>query len=203
MVSVLARNIANRRQHQTLCELFDKADVTKDGTISFAEYQAMCDEYGVKLQPEDRVAIKAIADEDGEIHKNDFVMHLKQSSMLREFEVANEDSEIHWKKKADLAFRIFDVNRDGFVNKKEFQWMTTNTILSQKKIDTMFKRCDLDGDGKLNYDEFIRLIFRHREREEKQKQAELAKARAEAKRRAKEMKDTKKKKKVKGKKKCE
>ena len=68
------------------------------------------------------------------------------------------------------------MNRDGFVNKKEFQWMTTNTILSQKKIDTMFKvftissrlsnkqyaerrpfqRCDLDGDGKLNYDEFIR-----------------------------------------------
>ena len=51
-----------------LCELFDKADVTKDGTISFAEYQAMCDEYGVKLQPEDRVAIKAIADEDGEVN---------------------------------------------------------------------------------------------------------------------------------------
>ena len=51
-----------------LCELFDKADVTKDGTISFAEYQAMCDEYGVKLQPEDRVAIKAIAAEDGEVN---------------------------------------------------------------------------------------------------------------------------------------
>ena len=51
-----------------LCELFDKADVTKDGTISFAEYQAMCDEYGVKLQHEDRVAIKAIADEDGEVN---------------------------------------------------------------------------------------------------------------------------------------
>ena len=28
----------------------------------------MCDEYGVKLQPEDRVAIKAIADEDGEVN---------------------------------------------------------------------------------------------------------------------------------------
>ena len=50
-----------------LCELFDKADVTKDGTISFAEYQAMCDEYGVKLSAEDRIAIKAIADEDGEV----------------------------------------------------------------------------------------------------------------------------------------
>ena len=35
--------------------------------------------------------------------------------------------------------RIFDVNRDGFVNKKEFQWMTTNDILNKKKIDIMFK----------------------------------------------------------------
>jgi hypothetical protein len=68
--------------------------------------------------------------------------------------------------------RIFDVNRDGFVNKKEFQWMTTNDILNKKKIDIMFKvsawlhhslwlmsssqRCDLDGDGKLNQDEFTR-----------------------------------------------
>ena len=47
--------------------MFDKADVTKDGTISFAEYQAMCDEYGVKLQAEDKNVIKAIADEDGEV----------------------------------------------------------------------------------------------------------------------------------------
>lgn len=36
------------------------------------------------------------------------------------------------------------MNRDGFVNKKEFQWMTTNTILSQKKIDTMFKVLDIN-----------------------------------------------------------
>ena len=47
--------------------------MTKDGTISFAEYQAMCDEYGVKLQHEDRVAIKAIADEDGEVNSVTFV----------------------------------------------------------------------------------------------------------------------------------
>ena len=36
------------------------------------------------------------------------------------------------------------MNRDGFVNKKEFQWMTTNTILSQKKIDTMFEVLDIN-----------------------------------------------------------
>ena len=36
------------------------------------------------------------------------------------------------------------MNRDGFVNKKEFQWMTTNTILSQKKIDTKFKVLDIN-----------------------------------------------------------
>ena len=65
-----------------LCELFDKADVTKDGTISFAEYQAMCDEYGVKLQHEDRVAIKAIADEDGEVNNVTFVTAVCDMSCL-------------------------------------------------------------------------------------------------------------------------
>ena len=47
------------------------------------------------------------------------------------------------------------MNRDGFVNKKEFQWMTTNTILSQKKIDTMFKVFKYDN---LNHEILPKLI---------------------------------------------
>ena len=47
------------------------------------------------------------------------------------------------------------MNRDGFVNKKEFQWMTTNTILSQKKIDTMFKVSNYDN---LNHETLPKLI---------------------------------------------
>ena len=50
-----------------LCEVFDKADITRDGTISIAEYMALCEEYGVELSEEDILAVKDIADEDGEV----------------------------------------------------------------------------------------------------------------------------------------
>ena len=47
--------------------MFDKADITRDGTISIAEYMALCEEYGVELSEEDILAVKDIADEDGEV----------------------------------------------------------------------------------------------------------------------------------------
>ena len=76
--------------------------------------------------------------------------------MLKDFEVADPNSEYHWKKKADLAFRfeivkyfeltlrnlyprIFDVNSNGFVSKKEFKWMTTNERIRHTKVDILFE----------------------------------------------------------------
>ena len=35
-------------------------------------------------------------------------------------------------------FRIFDRNKDGFINKKEFKMMTTASKFSMKKIETVF-----------------------------------------------------------------
>ena len=104
-----------------LCEVFDKADITRDGTISIAEYMALCDEYGVRLTDDDVEDVRNIADADGEVgvyknnikfsqssiqvHRNDFILHIKNSRLLKQFEVADPASEFHWKKKADLAFR--------------------------------------------------------------------------------------------------
>ena len=48
--------------------MFDKADITRDGTISIAEYMALCNEYGVQLDEEDIKAVKDIADNDGEVN---------------------------------------------------------------------------------------------------------------------------------------
>ena len=52
--------------HAALCELFDKADTGGDGTISIAEYVAMCDEYGIELTDEHLEGVRNIANEDGE-----------------------------------------------------------------------------------------------------------------------------------------
>lgn len=87
MVSIIAKKIAIKRQyngnsaHQkrfhillfqlcccpALCEVFDRADITRDGTISIAEYMALCEEYGVYLDDDDIEAIQDLADKDGEV----------------------------------------------------------------------------------------------------------------------------------------
>ena len=50
-----------------LCEVFDRADITRDGTISIAEYMALCEEYGVCLDGDDVKQIQELADSDGEV----------------------------------------------------------------------------------------------------------------------------------------
>ena len=50
-----------------LCEVFDRADITRDGTISIAEYTALCEEYGVLLDDDDIESIQELADSDGEV----------------------------------------------------------------------------------------------------------------------------------------
>ena len=51
----------------------------------------------------------------------------------------DRQSDFYWKKKADLAFRIFDRNKDGYINKKEFRMMTTASKFPMKKIEAIFE----------------------------------------------------------------
>jgi len=146
--------------------IFDKFDLSKDGTISIEEYQTLCEEYGVNVTEEDIIALKNIADEDGEIHKDAFILHIKCNGLLKNFQVADPESDRHWIKKADLAFKIFDIDGDGFVSKKEFKWMTANKRISMRKVDIMFERCDLNRDGRLDYTEFKTMILRNKDRKD-------------------------------------
>eukprot|EP00090_Calanus_glacialis_P042725 TRINITY_DN75741_c0_g1_i1.p1 TRINITY_DN75741_c0_g1~~TRINITY_DN75741_c0_g1_i1.p1 ORF type:complete len:200 (-),score=57.09 TRINITY_DN75741_c0_g1_i1:71-670(-) len=166
MVSVIAKNIRNRRQHKALCELFDKADSSRDGKISIKEYVDMCETYGVELRDEDIREVLEIADEHGEVRKNDFILHIKNANLSKHFECADPESELHWNNLAVTAFKLFDKNYDGYIDKKEFRWMTSSERFSKKTIDIVFERCDLDGDGKLDYQEFKAMILRSKHRKE-------------------------------------
>ena len=40
---------------------------------------------------------------------------------------------------AYIDFRLFDKNYDGYIDKKEFKWMTTSEIISNRTINTVFE----------------------------------------------------------------
>ena len=74
------------------------------------------------LTQEDITAVRRITDDGGEvrrmcqifrilkysspqIHKDAFIRHLKQCNMLKDFQVADPESETYWRNRTDLAFK--------------------------------------------------------------------------------------------------
>jgi Ca2+-binding protein (EF-Hand superfamily) len=58
------------------------------------------------------------------------------------------------------AFRIFDKNKNGYIEVKELKNVTT--MLGQKLTDDEFeefwKEADVNHDGKLDYNEFVKAM---------------------------------------------
>ena len=77
--------IQSLKTFSALSELFDRADVTKDGSISITEYVAICEEHGVEIDDTDREAFQSYADESGEVkdsHKSDFTVPIEATHPL-------------------------------------------------------------------------------------------------------------------------
>ena len=60
------------------------------------------------------------------------------------------------------AFKIFDRDRDGFIDMKELKNVTMmlGTMLSKEEVAEFMAEADVDQNGKLDYDEFSRMLLR-------------------------------------------
>ena len=143
-------------------EIFDSADVTKDGKISLAEYIGLCDNYGIEVSDEDLKHFESMEDKDGLVSKSDFMIYVKKSHMFTQFETVDTTSDVHWNTMVEKAWTLFDKNGDGKLSQLEFRWMTSKEVLTDHQIGIMFAKCDTDGDGTLDFQEFRRMILRNR-----------------------------------------
>ena len=60
---------------------------------------------------------------------------------------------------AEIAFSLFDQNRDGYITTKEMIKKSKN--LTPNQVDKVFEKFDTDGDGRLSFSEFKRMMDRH------------------------------------------
>ena len=61
------------------------------------------------------------------------------------------------------AFRMFDADESGFIDKKEFRKLIQSLGLEMnpKKIDELMKSVDKDGSGSIDYEEFASMMLKY------------------------------------------
>jgi len=148
----------DRRQREALEAAFKKADVNGDGYISADEYYRILKDHGIECTHEEILQIMQIADKDhdGKISKEEFVGGPSATERRKSGVGLDTDA------KAELAFNVFDKNRDGYVTKNEMLKVSKN--LTKEQVDAVFERNDGNQDGKLNLQEFQEFMHNHKER---------------------------------------
>jgi Ca2+-binding EF-hand superfamily protein len=157
---VIGKSLKDRRQTKAIEELFDKADKNGNGKISVEEYVQIFAEHGIELSPEEVEKVSSIANNDGEVTKEEFLNYARHSEFFKtQMDKTDSDSMAHKQEaiaKAERAFKLFDKDNDGYITKQEFAKISKK--LSRDQVEAVFNKFDKDGDGVLSFDEFRSML---------------------------------------------
>jgi Ca2+-binding EF-hand superfamily protein len=154
----------NFNSSKAIEDAFNKFDVNRDGKISVDELRNGLNNSGLRFSPAEVDTIFAIADidGDGEISLDEFKELLGDSSG-NSTSASGSASGMTFNSadEAKAAFRKFDTNKDGHLDRNEFKNVlcSSGSRPSEQEADAMFRKGDCDGDGKIDLQEFIKLMF--------------------------------------------
>ena len=126
-------------------EAFEFFDRDGDGTITAKELGAVMRLLGYSPTETDLADIINDVDLDrsGTIEFGEFL-----AMMAKSVKEADHEEEIR------EAFRVFDLNGDGYITSKELGLMMSNLgeQLSAQEVEDMIREADSDGDGRVSYE---------------------------------------------------
>lgn len=74
--------------------------------------------------------------------------------MAKKFDEINAEDEIR------EAFKVFDSDGNGFINRQELRYVMLNLgeNMEEEEIECLIDEIDIDGDGQINYEEFYLMM---------------------------------------------
>jgi calmodulin len=134
-------------------EAFSIFDRDGDGTIDNDELGTVMRSLGYQPSEEEIEDMMREADKDGN-GTIDFAEFIE--FMPRQDKDDNAEDEML------EAFQVFDVDGNGSITADELRQIFLNLgeKLTDEEITDMIKEADIDGDGEINYEEFVKMMFK-------------------------------------------
>jgi len=148
-ILITMANTMDRNEVGHLRELFLLADTNNSGTITFTEFKDTIHKIqGSDTADEEIEKLFSAIDHDqsGHVHYNEFVASLAESQGLMSMD-----------RLAD-AFDRIDTTGKGYISHDDLKAVLGQNY-SKEVVDTMIKEADFKKNGKIDYDEFLQLMF--------------------------------------------
>jgi len=151
-MQVVARELQTD-QIQQLQDTFSTLDKDGDGSITYAELRFGLEQLelsGGQAQTVQELMEAIDEDHDGVIHYTEFLAASLDTKVC-------EQESICW-----AAFRMFDEDGDGKIDKKELATVLENddleALMGSEVLSRILCEYDLDGDGQISFEEFMTMM---------------------------------------------
>lgn len=138
-------------RHKEIKDLFTIFDKDNSGTITSDEVKSLLTSLGRETTTEEiqKLVSECDKDKNGTIELQEFINWMDNYYVIPPGKVEEVVD----------AFRIFDLDKNGYVNLAEFKdiLMKFGGDFTEEEVNELFKETDVNKDGKLTYAEFVEL----------------------------------------------
>jgi len=138
-------------QNAEFKEAFDEFDKDGSGAISSKELLGVMRAMGQNPTEDElnNLIMEVDLDGNGTIEFPEFLEMMKQKA-----------NEVDQGAELREAFRMFDRNKDGFIDSRELKKVASmlGTMLTKEEVEDFMSQADLDGNGQLDYQEFVSIL---------------------------------------------
>ena len=137
---------------QELRECFDTIDDDQNGTISQKEFQYALTKLNIFIGSDEvrELFFEYDTNNDNNLDFDEFIQL-----------VAKLDPSVSQEIEINQAFKLFDLNQDGYITRYEVKEALTRfgITASEEDLDLLFAMTDNDKDGRINHAEFRNILY--------------------------------------------